>query len=98
MAKEIDYPKRAGHARQIQRGIHMDGSRALELNRAAIFESGDTPAIVVGGAAVHAYVKDGELVVSVHLDTGDVVDDLLTSEENVPTRINVNGETVFRES
>jgi hypothetical protein len=71
-------------------------TQAREINRAARFEGdSDTPAIVVGGVAVHVYVKGGRVCVSVHLDTGEVPDELLTEDETVPLTIKVNGDEVF---
>lgn len=70
--------------------------RAREINRAARFEgSSDTPAIVTGGVAVHAYVKNGRVIVSVHLDTGEVPEELLSEDETVPLTVTVNGDEVF---
>jgi hypothetical protein len=70
----------------------------LDLNRRAVFETGATPAVVVGGAAVHAYWARGTLRVSVHLDTGDIPEGLLNSDGTVPIHVAVNGETVFEAS
>jgi hypothetical protein len=36
-------------------------------------------------------------VVSVHLDTGKVPDDVISPDGTIPIRINVNGECVFRD-
>jgi hypothetical protein len=49
-----------------------------------------------GGTQVYAYWKRGEgLVVSVHLDTGEVPDDLITPPGTIMLRINVNGNCVY---
>jgi hypothetical protein len=80
--------------------MHITKQRAQELNRSAYLEPDpNTPAIVIAGVAVHTYVdpEDGQVVVSVHLDTGDVPEDLLSAEETVPLRITVNGHDVFSE-
>ncbi|MGY4935869.1 hypothetical protein ACWD7T_33185 [Streptomyces sp. 900116325] len=78
--------------------ITVPVERARELNRAAFLEEdADTPAIRVAGVAVHAYVdpERGQLVVSVHLDTGDVASDLVSAAETVPLHVTVNGHQVF---
>lgn len=76
----------------------ITAAQTRKANRAATFEgNSDTPAIVVAGAAVHAYIEDGRLVVSVHLDTGDVLPELLNSDEGVPITINVGDTTVYTE-
>ncbi|MFJ8313999.1 MULTISPECIES: hypothetical protein [unclassified Streptomyces] len=36
------------------------------------------------------------LVVSVHLDTGEVPADLISADGTIPLRITVNGDDVFR--
>ncbi|MEU5959338.1 hypothetical protein [Streptomyces sp. NPDC047525] len=67
--------------------MQITTERARELNSAAYLEQDPiTPATVVAGVAVHAYVdpEDGQVVVSVHLDTGDVPDDVVSAEETVP--------------
>ncbi|MGW6145351.1 hypothetical protein [Streptomyces sp. NPDC055140] len=72
--------------------------RARELNRAArLDEDANTPAIRVAGATVQTYVdpERGQIVVSVHLDTGDIPSDLISAEETVPLHITVNGHQVF---
>ncbi|MER7952014.1 hypothetical protein ABTY59_31950 [Streptomyces sp. NPDC096079] len=74
--------------------------RAQELNRAAYLEDDDsakTKALRVGGLAVHAYVdaERGQFVVSVHPDTGDIPDDLLSPTGNVPLQITVGGSVVY---
>ncbi|MER6616363.1 hypothetical protein [Streptomyces xantholiticus] len=80
--------------------VTVTPARARELNRAAFLEGdSDTPAIRVGGAAVHAYVDAdrGQIVVSVHLDTGEIPDDLVSADETVPLLITVGGRDVFNE-
>ncbi|WP_167752003.1 hypothetical protein [Streptomyces sp. H23] len=48
------------------------------------------------GTQVYAYWSCGEgLVVSVHLDTGEVPGDLISPDGTIPIRITANGECVF---
>ncbi|OEJ21031.1 hypothetical protein [Streptomyces subrutilus] len=78
--------------------MNITADQARKLNRASFLEGDcDTPAIRVAGAAVHAYVdaERGQLVVSVHLDTGEIPDDLISARETVPLHVTVNGHEVF---
>lgn len=73
---------------------------ADEFNRAARFlpqvDDDTKPCTVIVGAQVYAYVEPGDgIVVSLHLDTGDIPDVLLSAQETVPVRITVNGHDVF---
>lgn len=54
------------------------------------------PSITVAGAQAFLYVDgDGVLVLSLHLDTGEVPDWLTLADHCVPVRVTVNGEQVF---
>ncbi|MEU6070510.1 hypothetical protein ABZ864_40230 [Streptomyces sp. NPDC047082] len=78
--------------------MNLTAAHAAGLNRAAFLEGdSDTPAIVVAGVAVHAYVdvEDARFVVSVHLDTGEVPNELVSARETVPLRITVNGTAIY---
>lgn len=73
---------------------------ADEFNRAACFlpqvDDDTKPCVVIGGAQVYAYVEPGVgIVVSLHVDTGEIPDVLISAEETVPVRITVNGSDVF---
>ncbi|MGW7208491.1 hypothetical protein [Streptomyces sp. NPDC054837] len=80
----------------------MSQRRADTLNRRARFlhqhckDRSTLPCMETGGTQVYAYWKRGEgLVVSVHLDTGEVPDDLISPAGTIRLRITVNGEEVF---
>lgn len=79
--------------------VNAGTERALNLSATFLpmvaTEPATLPCLVIGGVQVYAYVKDGELRVSLNYDTADKY--LLGSEERVPTRINVNGRDVFVE-
>lgn len=76
--------------------MNLTEAQMREINRAARFEGdSDTPAIVTGGVAVHVYVENGRVIVSVHLDTREVPAELLSEDETVPLTITVNGDEVF---
>ncbi|MER7497094.1 hypothetical protein ABT033_31415 [Streptomyces pharetrae] len=73
---------------------------ADEFNRAASFlpqvDDDTKPCIVIGGAQVYAYVEPGVgIVVSLHVDTGEIPDVLLSARETVPVHITVNGSDVY---
>lgn len=73
---------------------------ADEFNRAASFlpqvDDDTKPCVVIGGAQVYAYVEPGVgIVVSLHVDTGEIPDVLSSAEETVPVRITVNGSDVY---
>ncbi|WNZ14891.1 hypothetical protein [Streptomyces sp. 11x1] len=73
---------------------------ADEFNRAASFlpqvDDDTKPCIVIGGAQVYAYVEPGVgIVVSLHVDTGEIPAALLSPQETVPVRITVNGSDVY---
>jgi hypothetical protein len=84
---------------------HLTGEVRQQINKGAVFEPDNgsqewTPALMVGGVAVHAYVdKAGVFRVSVHTDTGAVrpvlIADEGTENEHVPMEITVNGAVVF---
>ncbi|NML55088.1 hypothetical protein HHL19_35835 [Streptomyces sp. R302] len=72
--------------------------RAQELNRAAYLDgNSNTPALRVGGLAVHVYrsAERDQFIVSVHPDTGDIPDDLLSPTGNVPLQITVGDAVVY---
>ncbi|WP_190094632.1 hypothetical protein [Streptomyces melanogenes] len=80
----------------------MSQRRADILNRRARFlhphrkDRSTLPCLETGGMQVYAYWKRGEgLTVSVHLDTGDVPNDLISPDGTIPIRITVNSECVF---
>lgn len=77
--------------------MRITRKRARKINRAATFEgNSDTPAVVVGGVAVHVYVKaSGRLIISAHFDTGEVLPELLTEGETVPVAVDFNGTRVL---
>lgn len=75
-----------------------------ELNESAEFfprmSADELPEIVVGGVAVAVYVDldddgNGRVRVSVHCDTGEVDERLLTEDENVRLRVKVGDGAVF---
>ncbi|MGW4824311.1 hypothetical protein ACWEP4_36605 [Streptomyces sp. NPDC004227] len=82
--------------------MRLSKRRATTLNRRARFlhqhrkQQGTLPCLETGGTQVYAYWSCGEgLVVSVHLDTGEVPGDLISPDGTIPIRITVNGECVF---
>ncbi|MFC9916318.1 hypothetical protein [Streptomyces sp. NPDC127197] len=82
--------------------MRLSQHRATILNRCARFlqqhqkQRGTLPCLETGGTQVYAYWKRGEgLVVSVHLDTGEVPADLISPDDAIPIRITVNGDDVF---
>jgi hypothetical protein len=82
--------------------MRMSQRRADTLNRRARFvhqqrkDRSTLPCLETGGTQVYAYWKRGEgLVVSVHLDTGEVPGDLVSPDGTIPVRITVNGDCVF---
>lgn len=82
--------------------MRLSQRRATALNRSTRFlhqhrkQRGTLPCLETGGT--HAYWKGGEgLVVSVHLDTGEVADDLISPDGTILLRINVNGDCVFED-
>lgn len=96
---------RASSRRQRQRRRHVElhGGRVVMFpnekvaNETAQFlpmtDGGETerPCLVVGGVQVYAYFNEGRLVVSVHVDTGDVHPEFLDGDE-LPYEFTVNGE------
>jgi hypothetical protein len=83
--------------------MRLSKRRATTLNRRARFlhqhrkQRGMLPCLETGGTQVYAYWSCGEgLVVSVHLDTGEVPADLISPDETIPLRITVNGHDVFQ--
>lgn len=83
--------------------MRMSQRRADTLNRRARFlhqhrkDRSTLPCMETGGTQVYAYWKRGEgLVVSVHLDTGEVPDDLISPDGTITLRITVNGDCVFK--
>lgn len=82
--------------------MRLSQRRATALNRGARFlhqhrkQRGTLPCLETGGTQVYAYWERGEgLVVSVHLDTGEVPDDLISPDGTILLRINVNSDCVF---
>lgn len=82
--------------------MRMSQRRADTLNRRARFlhqrrkDRSTLPCLENGGTQVYSYWKRGEgLVVSVHLDTGEVPGDLISPDGTIPVRITVNGDCVF---
>jgi hypothetical protein len=82
--------------------VRLSQRRADTLNRRARFlhqhrkDRTTLPCMETGGTQVYAYWKRGEgLVVSVHLDTGEVPDDLITPHGTIMLRIDVNGHRVY---
>ncbi|MGC0334867.1 hypothetical protein RKD23_007944, partial [Streptomyces sp. SAI-170] len=82
--------------------MRMSQRRATALNRRARFlrqhrkQCGTLPCLETGGTQVYAYwERGGGLVVSVHLDTGEVPADLISPDGTIPITINVNGDCVF---
>jgi hypothetical protein len=82
--------------------MRLSKRRATTLNRRARLlhqhrkQRGTLPCLETGGTQVYAYWSCGEgLVVSVHLDTGEVPGDLISPGGTIPIRIRVNGECVF---
>ncbi|MFE4752426.1 hypothetical protein ACFRIB_19465 [Streptomyces mirabilis] len=80
----------------------MSKRRADTLNRRARFhhqhrkQRGTLPCLETGGTQVYTYWERGEgLVVAVHLDTGEVPDDVISPDGTIPIRITVNGDCVF---
>ncbi|KUN17536.1 hypothetical protein AQJ11_37310 [Streptomyces corchorusii] len=84
--------------------MRLSKRRATTLNQRARFlhqhrkQRGTLPCLETGGTQVYAYWSCGEgLVVSVHLDTGEVPGDLISPDGTIPIRITVNGDCVFQE-
>lgn len=82
--------------------MRMSKRRADTLNRRARFrhqhrkQRGTLPCLETGGTQVYAYWERGEgLVVAVHLDTGEVPDDVISPDGTIPIRITVNGDCAF---
>jgi hypothetical protein len=71
------------------------------INEAAVFlpmtTDDEKPCIEVAGAQVYAYVQDGTLVVSVHLDTADkaVFATYGPDDGLVPVEVTVGADTVY---
>ncbi|WP_329375808.1 hypothetical protein [Streptomyces sp. NBC_01483] len=83
--------------------MRMSQRRADSLNRRTRFlhqhrkDRTTLPCVETGGTQVYAYWERGEgLVVSVHLDTGEVPDDLISPDGTIMLRITVNGHCVFK--
>jgi hypothetical protein len=53
------------------------------------------PCIETGGAQVYAYWTAEGLCVSVHLDTGEIPEQLYDVDGTIPVHVTVNGDTVF---
>lgn len=70
------------------------------LNRAASFipidpaEPETLPCVVIGGAQVYTYWTEARLTVAVHVDTGEIPEQLLSKQDTVPLflRLTVNGD------
>ncbi|WP_329468604.1 hypothetical protein [Streptomyces sp. NBC_01431] len=80
--------------------MRLSKRRATTLTRRARHhhrkQRGTLPCLETGGTQVYAYWSCGEgLVVSVHLDTGEVPGDLISPDGTIPIRITVNGACVF---
>ena len=85
----------------------MDQARAMAANRAARFimpmqagaqqvdDEAGLPCVEVAGALVFVYVKDGELVISVDLDTVDANLSRSDPDRTVPIRVHVGDTEVF---
>ena len=81
----------------------IEAARGAErvINEAAVFlpmtNEDEKPCIEVAGAQVYAYVQDGTLVVSVHLDTADkaVFSTYGPDDDLVPVEVTVGADTVY---
>ncbi|MFD4604328.1 hypothetical protein ACFWPQ_40725 [Streptomyces sp. NPDC058464] len=82
--------------------MRLSQRRADTLNRHVRFlhrrrkDRSTLPCLETGGTQVYAYWERGAgLVVSVHLDTGEVPSDLISRDGTIAVRITVNGHDVF---
>ena len=86
----------AQYARQWYEAKHNEAARFYSSTRTADDEPGGPPCMEIGGAQVYAYVRDGGLVVSVHLEGANGgVFALYGADRCVPVAVNVGDATVF---
>ncbi len=96
------YHLTAAGLRELARGVNLAAALIpadAENAAPAEPEYGDAeshPSIAVAGAQAFLYVDDdGVLVLSLHLDTGEVPNWLTRADQCIPLRVTVNGEPVF---